>query len=66
MVTSITEGGTQKLPKRVRLSKHTDVTIHWKALEKHFLMVPLIFQFNYWWGRGDGLHFLKYLQSVII
>jgi hypothetical protein len=38
MVTSVTEGGTQKLPKR--LSKHTDMTIHWKALEEHFLLVP--------------------------
>jgi hypothetical protein len=48
MVTnSVTKGGTQKLPKNVELSKPTDTTIHWKALEEHFLMVPLVFQFNY-------------------
>jgi hypothetical protein len=41
MVTSVTKGGTQKLPKKVRLSKTTDVTIRWKALE-----VPLVFRFN--------------------
>jgi hypothetical protein len=27
--------------KHLRLSKYTDMTIHWKALEEHFLMVPL-------------------------
>jgi hypothetical protein len=48
MVTSVTKGGgTQKLPKQLlkKLSKHTDMTIYWKALEEHFLMVPLVFQF---------------------
>jgi hypothetical protein len=57
MVTSVTKGGTQKLPKtftivgtywhdhslessrgahlHLRLSEHTDITIHWKALEEH-------------------------------
>jgi hypothetical protein len=33
-------------PKKGRLSKPTDMTIHWKALEEHFLMVPLVFRFN--------------------
>jgi hypothetical protein len=43
MVTSATKTGTQKLPKiNLRLSAHTDMTIHWKALEEHFLMVPLV------------------------
>jgi hypothetical protein len=39
MATSVTKGGTQKLAKRFkRLSKYSDTTIPWKALEKHFLM----------------------------
>jgi hypothetical protein len=43
-VTSVTKGATQKLsPKNVRLSKHADMTIHWKAIEVHFLMVPIVF-----------------------
>jgi hypothetical protein len=46
MVTSDPKGRTEKLPLPkfvVRLSKHTDMTIHWKGLEEHFLMVPLVF-----------------------
>jgi hypothetical protein len=73
MATSVTKGGTDKLPKHLRLSKPTDATIdnyhvnlplvhnhphhcdsdtsvnystHWKALEEHFLMVQLVFQFK--------------------
>jgi hypothetical protein len=39
--------GRQKLRKEIlRLSQHTDMTIRWKALEEHFLMVPLAFQFT--------------------
>jgi hypothetical protein len=39
-VTSVTKARIQKLAKKLkRLSKPTDMTIHWKALEKHFLMV---------------------------
>jgi hypothetical protein len=40
-VTSITNYGTQKSAKTVRLSKPTDMTIHWKALEGHILIVPV-------------------------
>jgi hypothetical protein len=50
MATSFTEGATHKLPKEFLL-KPTDMTIHWKALEEHFLMVPSI-QFNHFWGRN--------------
>jgi hypothetical protein len=46
MVTSVSKGGTQKLPKNLRLSKRTDMTIHWKALEEHFLMVLFVFRCN--------------------
>jgi hypothetical protein len=50
MVTSVTKGGTQKLLKTRRMSKHTDMTIHWKGLEVHLLMVPLVFKFNLFRG----------------
>jgi hypothetical protein len=49
MATSVTKGGTQKLPKYLRSSKPTDMTIHWKALEEHFLTVPFIVVF--WGGK---------------
>jgi hypothetical protein len=26
-------------------------TIHWKAIEEHFLMIPSVFDFNHW---GDA------------
>jgi hypothetical protein len=29
-----------------QMSKPSDMTIHWKALEEHFLMVPLVFLDN--------------------
>jgi hypothetical protein len=32
--------------KNLRLSKHTDMAIHWKALEEHFLMVFRINHFS--------------------
>jgi hypothetical protein len=31
----------------IKLLKHTAMTIHWKAREEHFLMVPLVFKFYY-------------------
>jgi hypothetical protein len=48
MVTNyVTKGGIHRnFPKQLRLSKHTDMTIHWKALEEHFLVVRLVFGFN--------------------
>jgi pyridoxine/pyridoxamine 5'-phosphate oxidase len=39
MVTYVTNGGTQKLH-HIKIVKPADMTIHWKALEEHFLMVP--------------------------
>jgi hypothetical protein len=36
----VTKGGTQKFPQKLRLLKHTNMTIHWKALGQNFLMVP--------------------------
>jgi hypothetical protein len=46
------KGETQKLAKNVRLSIHTDMTIDWKALEEHVLMVPVVFQFNHFLGEN--------------
>jgi hypothetical protein len=42
MVTSVDKGGTHKLTKE--FLELTDMTIHWKALEEHFLMVPFLIQ----------------------
>jgi hypothetical protein len=41
-----------KLPKIFMIAELTDMTIHYKALAEHFLMVPLVFQFNHFlaWG----------------
>jgi hypothetical protein len=38
---------TEIAQKNLRLLKHTDMTIHWKGLEEHFLMVPLVYRFNH-------------------
>jgi hypothetical protein len=56
--TSVTKSGTQKLPQIVRLLKHTDMTIHWKALEEHFPMVPTIFR--------ERIHFLNFPQTTSV
>jgi hypothetical protein len=37
--------------KYLRLSKYTDMTIRWKGLEEHFLVVPFVFRFN---NLGEG------------
>jgi hypothetical protein len=37
---------TKIVPEKLRLLKSTNMTIHWKALEEHFLMAPLVFRFN--------------------
>jgi hypothetical protein len=58
-VTSDNKGGTQKLPNKFRLSKHTDMTIHWKALEEHFLMVPLLFRFSHFQGENPFSEFFS-------
>jgi hypothetical protein len=63
--TSVIKGRTQKLHKKLRLSKPTDITIHWKALEENFLMVPL-FPFNQFWGKMYFLNFLKKLYGTLL
>jgi hypothetical protein len=39
------------------------MTINWQALEEHFLMVPLFFQFNYFRGK---MHFLNFSQKTSV
>jgi hypothetical protein len=42
LATSSPTVGHRNCPKNLRLSKHTDMTIHWKAIEEHFLIVYTI------------------------
>jgi hypothetical protein len=42
---------------QLRWLKPTDMTIHWKALEVHSLMVPLVFRFNHFGGKMNFLNF---------
>jgi hypothetical protein len=63
MVTSVNKAAIQKCPKHLRLSKHIDMTIHWKALEEHFLVASLVFRFNYFWGK---MHFLDFSQKTSV
>jgi hypothetical protein len=51
--------GHRNCQKNLRLSKHTNMTIHWKALEEYFLMVSLVFQFNHF----RGMHFVTFSQN---
>jgi hypothetical protein len=46
-------------PKYLRLSEPINMTIQWEALEEHFLMVPLVFQFNYFQGNAFSEFFAK-------
>jgi hypothetical protein len=66
MATSVTKGGTQKLPgpKILRLSKPTDMSIHWKALEEHFLMLSSVFRFNHIWGEKAFSEFFSKIPSL--
>jgi hypothetical protein len=33
-----------EIPKKIYDCQNIDMTIHWEALEEHFLMVPLVFR----------------------
>jgi hypothetical protein len=35
------------------------MTIHWKALEEHFLMVPFVFHFNHFQGENVFSEFVS-------
>jgi hypothetical protein len=62
MVTSVAKGGTAKLPKQLRLSKPTDMTIHWKALV-NFLMVS--FSIQPFSGKRHFLDLSQKPQSLV-
>jgi hypothetical protein len=58
MVTFVTKGqDTETAPKNLRFSKHTVITIHWKAISEG---MPLVFRFNVF---GRKMHFLKFSQN---
>jgi hypothetical protein len=46
---------TEIAPQNLRLSKHTDMTIHWKAIEEHFLVVSLVFFYSTFCGENTFL-----------
>jgi hypothetical protein len=50
--------GHRNCPKNLRLPKYTDMTINWKALDEHFLIVLLAFRFF-----SGGNHFLKEIKG---
>jgi hypothetical protein len=65
METSVKRVENRNYPKDIRLSKTTDMTIHWKTLEKHFLMVPLVVQFNNSLGKNvHGTHCSRQVTSA--
>jgi hypothetical protein len=53
--------GHRNWPKNLRLS--IDITIHWKALEEHFVMVALVFWFNH---LGVGMHILNFSHKTSV
>jgi hypothetical protein len=55
-------GHQGRIQKYLRLSEHTDMTIHWKALEEYFLMVPLVFRFTHF--RAGNMHFLNFSNKT--
>jgi hypothetical protein len=58
--------GHRKCPKNSRLSKHKDMTILWKAVEEHFLMV-FDFRFNHFPGENAfSEFFLKKPQPLTL
>jgi hypothetical protein len=59
---------TEIAQKHLRLSKDTDMTIHWKGLEEHFLMVhvPLVLRFNHFWGEIPFSEFFSQKTSIIL
>jgi hypothetical protein len=56
--------GHRNCPKYLRLTKHIDITIHWKGLEEHFLMEPLVFWFNHF--QGEKLIFGIFIKKTSV
>jgi hypothetical protein len=61
----LARAGHRNCPRHLRLSKHIDMTIHWKALEAHFLMVhvPLVFRFKHFQRKNTFLKFFSIYLS---
>jgi hypothetical protein len=57
---SVTKGpaGHRYCPRDLRLSRHTDMTIHWKALDEHF---PSLIQ-----PFSGNMHFLNFSQKTSV
>jgi hypothetical protein len=51
-------------PKNVRLSEPADMTIHWKALGEHILMVQLVFRCNQF-HPDNRLHVSFFFLSAV-
>jgi hypothetical protein len=45
-----------------KLSKPIDMTIHWEALEEHFLIISVSFMIEIYFG--ENIHFLKFSQNT--
>jgi hypothetical protein len=59
MVTSVTKGGTQNLPKKLEIAEtYADMTIHW-----NFLMVALVLSIQPF--LGGKMHFLNFSQKKL-
>jgi hypothetical protein len=54
---------TEIYQKKFKIAKKCDVIIHWKTLEGHFLMVPLVFRFNHFRGK---MHFLNFSKKTSV
>jgi hypothetical protein len=51
-----------ELPQKLRLWKPTDITVLWKALEEHFLMVLLVYRFKHF----RGMHCLNLSKTSVL
>jgi hypothetical protein len=56
---------TEIAHQNLRLSKYTNMIIHWKGIEEHFLLVvPLVFRFNHdFGGRNEFSEFFSKILS---
>jgi hypothetical protein len=59
----VTEGRDTEIAQKIMIVE-TDMTIHWKALVEHIMMVPLVFQFNHFRIFQEEMHFLNFSQKT--
>jgi hypothetical protein len=69
MATSVTKGTTRKLP-QLRLSKHTDMTIHWKRLSTTLCTITCICTIQPFSGGKctllNALHIIVYCSATAV